>query len=86
MAQRLVQGQDWDTSGSNAVHEKDQAINKLESQVEEQVRLKLSTHCDVSVKTGNKYIKVQGMPIVRNSFFFLSFLFNLVVTETITST
>lgn len=36
LAQRLVQGQDWDSS-TNAVHEKDQAINKLETQVEEQV-------------------------------------------------
>lgn len=49
LAQRLVQGQDWD-SGTNAVHEKDQAINKLETQVEEQRQLRLQEARQVEAK------------------------------------
>ncbi|KAJ1528437.1 hypothetical protein ONE63_006849 [Megalurothrips usitatus] len=45
LAQRLVQGQDC-----NAVHEKDQAINKLESQVEEQRQLRLQEAKQVEAK------------------------------------
>ncbi|XP_034239350.1 uncharacterized protein CG43867 isoform X3 [Thrips palmi] len=49
LAQRLVQGQDWE-SGTNAVHEKDQAINKLETQVEEQRQLRLQEAKQVEAK------------------------------------